>query len=75
MSYGDNPFPLDREKGWLEPDPMPGKRCFGVHMIGTRGSRITVFDQWMDGNEAVGVDGVEQAENPVAVDPGRTLRR
>ena len=63
VSYGDNPFPLDRERGWLEPDPMPGPRCFGVHMIGTRGIRITVFDQWIDGKDATGVEGLEQAES------------
>jgi len=62
VSYGTNPFPPDRERGWLEPDPMPGKFSFGIHEIGIRGGRITVFDQWLYGKDASGVETVEQAE-------------
>src|SRR3954469_13258181 len=62
VSYGNNRFPPNRERGWLQPDPMPGTHCFGVPEIGMRGGGITVFDQWLYGKDASGVETVEQAE-------------
>jgi hypothetical protein len=41
---------------------MPGRYCFGIHLVGTRGGRIALFDQWYDAREAGRVDTPDRAE-------------
>ena len=60
VSFGDNVWPGGRPQGVLTPRPMPGRRCFGIHCVGTRGGRMALFDQWYDARPAEGRD-----------DPGR----
>lgn len=60
VSYGGNPFPPERGPYIMRP-VQPGKSVFGLHLIGIRGTRITLFDNWVDSRRAV--DGLtdEQA--------------
>jgi hypothetical protein len=62
VSFGENPFPLGKPKGFLTPHPMPGKHSFGIHLVGTRGSRMALFDQWCDAREANEPEGPDRAE-------------
>jgi hypothetical protein len=62
VSFGENCFPVGEPKGFLTPHPMPGKYCFGIHLVGTRGSRIGLFDQWYDAREANGLEDPGRAE-------------
>jgi hypothetical protein len=64
VSFGENPFPPGKPKGFLTPHPMPGKHCFGVHIVGTRGGRMALFDQWYDAREADGLESPGQSEGP-----------
>ena len=45
-SFGDNPYPATRSRGFCEPEPTSEKLRFGVHIIGIRGKRMAVFDMW-----------------------------
>lgn len=53
-------FPPERGPYMMRP-VQPGKSVFGLHLIGIRGTRITLFDNWVDSRRAV--DGLtnEQA--------------
>ena len=52
VSFGHNPFTPEMARGFVPPPIRPGKYVFGIHDIGMRGNRITVFDQWYDAREA-----------------------
>jgi hypothetical protein len=62
VSFGENLFPPGRPKGFLTPHPMPGKHCFGTHVVGTRGGRMGLLDQWYDAREAGGLEDPARAE-------------
>jgi hypothetical protein len=62
VSFGDNIWPDDRPQGVLTPHPMPGRLCFGIHCVGTRGGRMALFDMWMSGREAAGCQDARQGE-------------
>src|SRR5262245_42747759 len=40
VSFGENIWPDSQPKGFLTPHPMPGRYCFGIHGVGTRGARM-----------------------------------
>jgi hypothetical protein len=48
VSFGDNPFTPEMATGFVPPPVKPGKFLFGIHDVGVRGKRITIFDQWME---------------------------
>jgi hypothetical protein len=62
VSFGENCFPVGEPKGFLTPGPMPGRYCFGIHLVGTRGGRIGLLDQWYDAREANGLEDPGRAE-------------
>lgn len=62
VSYGDNIFSTTRKPCFL-PDPVvPGKFAFVLHVIGTRGDRMCIFDQNFDAFEAGVYDDISDAE-------------
>jgi hypothetical protein len=61
-TFGDNIWPEYRQRGFLELAPAPGKFLYGLHMIGIREKRMTIFDKWMNGFTADDATTVEQAE-------------
>src|SRR4051794_33913502 len=60
-SFGDNPYPATRSRGFCEPEPTSEKFRFGVHRIGIRGKRMAVYDMWYDARPADGCDDAEAA--------------
>lgn len=51
VSYGGNPCPLELGPYVMWP-AQPGKFIFGIHVIGTRGNKISIFDNWYDSRKA-----------------------
>lgn len=52
VSYGDNPFPPERGQCVMSPRPMAGAHCFLIHVVGTEGKYLRVYDMRYDGREA-----------------------
>lgn len=60
VSYGGNPCPpelapsphLERERPFVMWPDQPGKFIFGIHVIGTQGNKISIFDNWYDSRKA-----------------------
>jgi hypothetical protein len=63
VSYGDNPFTEEMNCGFVPPPVCPGTHVFGIHVVGTRDSLITLFDQWYDAREATGHETPEAVES------------
>lgn len=63
VSYGDNPFTEEMNCGFIPPPVCPGSHVFGIHVVGTRDSLITLFDQWFDAREVTGRETIEDVEN------------
>lgn len=63
VSYGDNPFTPEMNCGFVPPPVHSGTHVFGIHMVGTRDSLITLFDQWYDAREATGQETPEAVES------------
>src|SRR4051794_19082205 len=60
-SFGDNPYPATRSRGFCEPEPTSEKCRFGVHIIGIRGKRMAVFDMGYTDSPADGCKSAEEA--------------
>jgi hypothetical protein len=53
VSFGENPVTPETKQGWFLPIPaLPGKYVFGLHLVGTRGNKLAMFDKWQDAREA-----------------------
>lgn len=52
VSFGDNPFSETMPPVFVRPPILPGEFIFGVHLVGTRDSSMSIFDKWCDGFEA-----------------------
>lgn len=53
VSFGDNPVTPETKQGRFLPIPaVPGKYVFGLHLVGTRGNKLAMFDQWQESCEA-----------------------
>ena len=61
ISFGGNPFLRDVPRGFLPPPILPGKFIFGIHIVGTKGRQIAMYDQWADAREAAGCETIGRA--------------
>jgi hypothetical protein len=61
VSFGGNPFLPNVPRGFLPPPVRPGEYIFGIHVIGTKGNQVALFDQWFDAREAGKCKTLEEA--------------
>jgi hypothetical protein len=61
VSFGGNPFLPNVPRGFLPPPVRQGEFIFGIHVIGTKGNQVALFDQWFDAREAGKCKTVEEA--------------
>ncbi len=52
VSFGDNPVTPETKQGFVVIPALPGKYVFGLHIVGTRGNKLALLDQWIDAREA-----------------------
>ena len=52
VSFGGNPFLPNVPRGFVPPPILPGKFIFGIHLVGTKDNKITLFDQFSDARQA-----------------------
>jgi hypothetical protein len=71
VSFGHNPSPPGTKKGLLPIPAPPGKLVFGMHLVGTKGNQLAIYDKWMDareaGNCADAVQGEKTARSMLAL--------
>lgn len=61
VSFGGNPFTPEDSVGFVPPPVVPGRFALGLHVVGTEGVRLDLYDQWYDARE-VGPDVADPAE-------------
>jgi hypothetical protein len=61
VSFGGNPFLPNVRRGFVPPPILPGKFIFGIHLVGTRGDKIALYDRWYDARQAADAQTVETA--------------
>jgi hypothetical protein len=61
VSFGGNPFLPNVPRGFVPPPILPGKCIFGIHLVGTRGDKIALYDRWYDARPAADDQTVETA--------------
>jgi hypothetical protein len=59
VSFGGNPFLPNVPRGFVPPPILPGKYIFGIHLVGTRGDKIALYDRWYDARPAADNQTVE----------------
>ena len=52
VSFGGNPFLPNVPRGFVPPPILPGRFIFGIHLVGTKDNKITLFDQFSDARQA-----------------------
>ena len=62
VSFGGNPFSRNAPRGFLPPPVRPGKFVFGIHVVGTKGKQIALYDQWFDARAAEECETAEEAD-------------
>ncbi len=62
ISFGTPVVGPETEQGFLPIPVVPGEVVFGLHLIGIRDNRMSVFDSWMDSIEAGGCTDAAEAE-------------
>src|SRR5262245_51680067 len=46
VSFGHNPSPARTKKGSLPISAPPSKFVFGIHLVGTKGNQLAIYDKW-----------------------------
>jgi hypothetical protein len=52
VSFGHNVVNPDTKQGFIGIPVHPGQFVFGFHLIGIKGTQLTLYDQWMDAQGA-----------------------
>lgn len=62
VSFGHPVVGPVTEGGFLPIPGQPGEFVFGLHLIGTKGSQVTIYDQWANAMHADGCADPVEAE-------------
>jgi hypothetical protein len=60
-SFGENPFTMDMKRGFVSPHPLPSRYVLGLHVVGTDGREIRLYDTWAAGPFDADASGGDQA--------------
>jgi len=52
VSFGHNVVTPETNQGLVGIPVHPGKYVFGMHLIGIKGNQLTLYDKWMDAQDA-----------------------
>jgi hypothetical protein len=61
-SFGPPVVGPEMEQGFLPIPVQPGEFVFGLHVIGTKGNQVTLYDKWTDARGADGCTDPVEAE-------------
>jgi hypothetical protein len=68
VSLGSPVVGPETKQGFVQIPVQPGKFVFGLHLIATKGSQLTLYDRWMDALDAGDcTDAVEAQEKALAI--------
>jgi hypothetical protein len=62
VSFGPPVVGPETKQGFIQIPVRPGQFVFGVHLIGTKGNHVTLYDRWSDALDAGGCTDAAQAE-------------